>query len=108
MHVPVEAARGSSLRFVGQYRSDDQDAVRDPATESPILLRSSSGAFTRSSARAINDLRIDVLFSFRPKPGTVVFAGYGSSFTEADAFRFDDLRRVRDGFFVKLGYLFRV
>jgi hypothetical protein len=37
----------------------------------------------------------------------VVFAGYGSSLTEPDAFRFRELERVRDGFFVKLSYLFR-
>jgi len=51
---------------------------------------------------------VDWLFSYRPTPGTVVFAGYGSGLEEADAFRFRRLRRVTDGFFAKLSYLFRV
>ncbi len=45
--------------------------------------------------------------SYVPSPGTVVFAGYGASLTEPDAFRFRDLERVRDGFFLKLSYVLR-
>ena len=41
-------------------------------------------------------------------PGTVIYAGYGSTMTERSAFRFNALDRSRDGFFVKLSYLFRV
>jgi len=48
------------------------------------------------------------LFSYKPTPGTVVFLGYGSSLTEADAFRFRHLTRTADGFFLKLSYLFRM
>jgi hypothetical protein len=55
-----------------------------------------------------NALRVDWLFSYQPNPGTVIFAGYGSSLTEPDAFRFQDLQRVNDGFFVKVSYLFRM
>jgi hypothetical protein len=36
-----------------------------------------------------------------------MFAGYGASLTEPDAFRFRDMERVRDGFFLKLSYVFR-
>jgi hypothetical protein len=38
----------------------------------------------------------------------VIFAGYGSSLTEPDAFAFHDLKRVSDTFFVKLSYLLRM
>jgi len=48
------------------------------------------------------------LFSYRPTPGTVIFAGYGSALLEESAFRFGDLTRQRDGFFLKLSYLFRL
>jgi len=51
---------------------------------------------------------MDWLFSFRPNPGTVLFAGYGASLAEPNAFRFRELVRARDGFFVKLSYLWRV
>ena len=40
--------------------------------------------------------------------GTVFFLGYGSSLREPNTYRFTDLRRVNDGLFFKLSYLFRV
>jgi len=51
--------------------------------------------------------RVDWLFSYRPVPGTVIFAGYGSTFDDRFPFRFQALSRTTDGFFVKLSYLFR-
>ena len=56
----------------------------------------------------MNDFRVDLLLSFRPTPGTVLFLGYGSSLTESEPFKFRDLERVRDGFFAKVSYLFRM
>jgi hypothetical protein len=41
-------------------------------------------------------------------PGTVLFVGYGSTLAEPDAMRFNRLSRVRDGFFLKFSYLFRL
>ncbi|PYO73286.1 MAG: hypothetical protein DMD67_15880 [Gemmatimonadetes bacterium] len=72
--------------------------IRDPVT----------GTFTRTAATASNAFRVDWLFSYHPTPGTVGYLGYGSSLIEPTAFRFRDLTRVSDGFFVKLSYLFRV
>jgi hypothetical protein len=46
-------------------------------------------------------LRTDWLFSYRPRPGTVFFAGYGSSLTEPEALAFTQLRRASDGVFLK-------
>jgi hypothetical protein len=37
-----------------------------------------------------------------------MFAGYGASMREPEAFRISDLERTIDGFFVKLSYLFRM
>jgi hypothetical protein len=54
-----------------------------------------------------NELSMDWLFSYRPIPGTLVYLGYGSTMEEPDEFRFDGLRRTRDGFFGKVSYLFR-
>jgi hypothetical protein len=51
---------------------------------------------------------VDWLFSYQPTPGTVVFAGYGSTLTEAEGLRFRALRRDTDGFFLKVSYLFRM
>ncbi len=55
-----------------------------------------------------NRLRVDWLFSYQPTPGTVVFAGYGSTLTEPEGLRFHGLHRDGDGFFLKVSYLFRM
>jgi hypothetical protein len=55
---------------------------------------------------ANNTLRADFLFSYRPSPGTVFFAGYGNSLTESDPLAFQRLRRIGDGFFLKVSYVF--
>ena len=59
-------------------------------------------AFKRSGFRG------DFLFSYQPNPGTVLFAGYGSTMAHSNGLGLTDLRRVNDGFFLKLSYLFRM
>ena len=64
--------------------------------------------FARTAEETRNDFRVDWLFSYRPNPGTVFFAGYGSSLDEPRSFRFNQLERVNDGFFIKASYLWRM
>jgi hypothetical protein len=104
--VEYQISRPLFLRFVGQYDSRTRDALRDPRTELPIVI-TRNGHPALAAKATTHDLRVDWLVSFVPNPGTVVFAGYGASLTEPEAFRFHELQRVRDGFFVKLSYLFR-
>ena len=104
--VEYQISRPLFLRFVGQYDSRTRDALRDPRTELPIVIIR-NGHPALATKATTHDLRVDWLVSFVPNPGTVVFAGYGASLTEPEAFRFHELQRVRDGFFVKLSYLFR-
>src|SRR5437764_182442 len=103
LKLEYQLTRAIFVRYIGQYFAQDQVALRDPRTGQPLLVNG-------DTARAIvtNDFRNDVLFSYKPTPGTVVFLGYGASLTEADAFRFRDLSRSADGFFLKLSYLFRM
>lgn len=106
LKVEYQLTRALFLRFVGQYDNRVRDALRDPRTELPIAF-DTSGVLTIAEKATTRDLRVDWLFSFVPSPGTVIFAGYGSSLTEPEAFRFRQISRVRDGFFVKLSYLLR-
>lgn len=106
VRLEYQLSRALFLRFVGQYDNRVRDALRDPRDETPLAI-SSGDLFVRAGKTTIRDFRMDWLFNFVPSPGTVVFAGYGSSLTERDAFRFRDLERVRDGYFVKVSYLFR-
>ncbi len=52
-------------------------------------------------------LRMDWLVSYEPTPGTVAFLGYGSTLDGDQPLTLRDLRRINDGFFVKVAYLFR-
>jgi hypothetical protein len=106
LKLEYQLSRPLFVRFVGQYDNRTRDALRDPRTDFPLGLVS-DGVVQQSTRQTVRDIRIDWLVSFVPTPGTVLFAGYGASLYEPDAFRFRDLERVRDGVFVKLSYLLR-
>ena len=90
------------LRLVGQYAARSRSALRDRNGD-PILV---NGVI--DSGDTTNEFSTDWLFSYRPVPGTLVYLGYGSTLEEPREFRFQDLRRTRDGFFGKISYLFRL
>ena len=110
LKVEYQLSRPIFLRVIGQYTSSWTDALRDDSrTGGAILVRDpATGAFTRTAPSASNQFRVDWLFSYHPTPGTVVYAGYGSSLDDAGAFAFRTLSRTGDGFFTKVSYLFRV
>jgi hypothetical protein len=106
--VEYQVARPLFVRVVGQYIQDKTDSLRDDSrTGAPILI-AGPGGLTRAAASRTNLFHADVLLSYQPVPGTVVFAGYGSDMVDEEAFRFRGLRRTDDAFFVKLSYLFRL
>ncbi|HEY8063073.1 MAG TPA: DUF5916 domain-containing protein [Gemmatimonadales bacterium] len=109
LKVEYQLSRAVFVRVIGQYTSSETDSLRDDSrTNDPILLRDpATGAFSRAVASSSNTFQVNWLFSYRPVPGTVIFAGYGSSYDDPAAFRFRGLARTTDGFFVKLSYLFR-
>lgn len=109
LKLEYQVSRPLFVRLVGQYVADQRDQLRDDAkTGFPILVCNA----TRTSCGRGNferqNFRGDLLVSFQPNPGTVLYAGYGSSLADTEPFGFRDLRRTRDGFFVKLSYLFRM
>jgi hypothetical protein len=110
LKLEYQLSRAIFVRFVGQYDANFQDELRDNSrTEDPILIYDpSTDTFARGLEWTSNDFRVDWLFSYRPNPGTVFFAGYGSSLAEPRSFRFSRLERVSDGFFVKASYLWRL
>jgi hypothetical protein len=101
LKIEYQLTRAIFFRYVGQYFAQEQAALVAPSGR-PILVNG-----MLAGAQSVNDFRSDVLFSFRPNPGTVLFLGYGASLTENDSFQFRDLRRTGDGLFVKASYLFR-
>ena len=71
------------------------------------IFNPSTGEYRPLLAFRRPGFRSDLLFSWLPTPGTVFFAGYGSTQAE-DPARPRRLERVRVGFFMKLSYLFRM
>ncbi len=109
LKLEYQLTRSIFFRFVGQYQATNIDDLHDQSrTEAPIYIRNDEGELERALGWTQNDIRFDALFSYEPSPGTVIFAGYGSSMTEDDSFQFDRLERTSDGFFMKLSYLFRM
>ncbi len=105
--VEYQFTRSIFFRAVGQYATSYQDDLRDDSrTGYPLLVRSGTG-YVRALGSTDNTFQADWLFSFLPSPGTVVYVGYGSTLTEPRSFRFSELSRIQDGFFVKLSYVFR-
>jgi len=90
------------LRLVGQYAARSRSPLED-RNGNPILVNG-----VLDSGSTSNEFSTDWLFSYRPVPGTLVYLGYGSTLEEPREFRFQDLRRTRDGFFGKISYLFRL
>ena len=110
LKMEYQIARPVFVRIIGEYDANMQDDLRDDSrTGAPILLFDpTTGDYVRALGSRRNNLRTDWLFSYQPSPGTVFFAGYGSTLNEPESLRFGSLRRTVDGFFVKISYLYRL
>jgi hypothetical protein len=102
LKLEYQPKRELFFRAIGEYRSERTAALRDPASGAPLLV-----AGQPSPGTGFNGLRLDLLASFEPSPGTVAFLGYGSSLETDGEFNWSRLRRRNDGFFVKLAYQLR-
>ena len=108
--VEYQATRAIFLRWVGELDSNFQDSLRDDSrTNLPIVfVNRATGTYTPALRFRRATFRQDVLFSYQPTPGTVFFAGYGSTLAEDTRLAESRLVRARDGFFMKVSYLFRL
>jgi hypothetical protein len=100
--VEYQPTRALFFRTVGEYRSERRDALLDAGSGFPLLVDGDP-----IPARETNGLRLDLLASYEPTPGTVAFLGYGTSMDTPAGFGFDGLERRDDGFFLKLAYQVR-
>jgi hypothetical protein len=113
LKMEYQLSRPIFLRLVGEYGHERQDSLRDDTrTEAPILVFDpESETFVRTRAFTHSSFRGDVLFSYQPNPGTVVFLGYGSTLldpVDPATSGAAGLRRAEDGFFLKVSYLFHM
>ncbi len=109
LKLEYQLSRAVFIRYVGQFVAQDRDAVRDPLTEAPLVYdEATEDRFGPASGVSSGDLRNDLLFAYRPGPGTVVYLGYGASHAETDDPAQNQFSRVSDGVFLKMSYLFRM
>jgi hypothetical protein len=107
--VEYQVARPLFVRVVGQYVADQRAELRDDARDGdPILICNAARTSCSRGGYHRQSFRGDVLLSYQPTPGTVFYAGYGSSALDSGPFDFKDVTRTNDGFFVKLSYLLRL
>ncbi|MFL5401794.1 MAG: DUF5916 domain-containing protein [Gemmatimonadales bacterium] len=107
--VEYQLSRPVFLRLVGEYTTERRDALRDDSrTGAPILIRDETGTYGPTAPFGHRSFRGDFLFSYQPNPGTVLFAGYGSTLRDPTELGVASLRRAEDGFFLKLSYLFQM
>jgi uncharacterized protein DUF5916 len=102
LKVEYQPRRSLFFRAIGEYRSERRVALTEPASGAPLLVGGAA-----QPATEFNGLRVDLLASFEPTPGTVAFLGYGSSLETDAEFNWSRLERRSDGFFVKLAYQVR-
>jgi hypothetical protein len=110
LKVEYQMTRAIFVRVVSQYDAEVQDDLRDDSrSDLPIVIVDpATGEYSRALGFERNTLRTDFLFSYQPTPGTVVFAGYGNTLADPDARDRIGRRRLTDGFFLKISYLFRM
>lgn len=107
LKVEYQVARPVFVRLVGQYDGLKVDSLRDDSRTNQRVLLLTPGGYVPASAIERGRLRFDWLFSYQPNPGTVFFAGYGASYGSDELYRYNDVARTADNFFVKLSYVFR-
>jgi hypothetical protein len=111
LRVEYQLTRALAVRGLAQYAVEEVDVLRAPdggaylREGEPFRVR--RGALAPQLAPQLNPLRMDLLLSYRPSPGTVAFLGYGREATDDEAFRFTGLAPRADGVFFKVSYLFR-
>jgi hypothetical protein len=109
LKLEYQATRSIFFRYVGEYATSYQDALRDDSrSDLPIVFINDDGSYVVAGQSRRRNMRNDWLFSYQPSPGTVLFAGYGNAYTSPETVGGPRLERVRDGFFFKLAYVFRL
>ncbi|WP_396203612.1 DUF5916 domain-containing protein [Gemmatimonas sp.] len=109
LRAEYQVNRQIFVRVIGEHSVVKQDSLRDDSrTELPVYLRQADGTLRRAAAFRRTRARLDVLFSYLPSPGTVVYVGYGDQLRADEPGGSRTLRRSADVFFAKVSYLFRL
>ena len=105
VQAEVQPSRALFFRVISEWTDEDRAALVSARDGEPLLTGGVPAAAFEGRG-----LRLDLLASYEPTPGTVAFLGYGATFGAGDAFAFrrDDVIRREDGFFAKVAYRWRL
>lgn len=108
VRLEYQVARPLLVRAVGEYNAQMRAALRDAGrTGGRLLADAGDGTLAPIAKSARNRVRADWLVQYMPRPGTIVYAGYSGTLADARAYRFREVERVREMFFVKASWLYR-
>ena len=102
VRVQYQLMRALFARAIVQYNLQDRDALRSPAGE-PLLVEG-----VPSLPEAGGELQYDLLLSYEPSPGTILYAGWSRIREGPRTYRFGELTPTAAGLFVKVSYLLRL
>ena len=105
LRVQYQFTRALFARGILQYDLQERAALRDPRTGRPLIV---SEDLPGPEASAEGDMRYDLLLSYQPSPGTIVYAGWTRQLEGPNTYRYGDLVPQAEGLFVKVSYLWRI
>ncbi len=108
VRVEYQVSQAIFVRAIGEYFADYTSELFDDSRTGYPLLQRVGSSWVHLPASTANGVRGEFLFAYKPNPGTVFYAGYGSQMTEPESFAFRNLVRQNDNFFLKASYLFRM
>ncbi len=102
LRAQYQFSKALLARVIAQYNLNESDMLRDPTTGQPLLIDGS-----RVEAIDEGDFQGQVLVSYEPSPGTIVYVGYSFLREGIDTYDISKMDPMADGLFVKFSYLFR-
>lgn len=102
LKLEIQPTRAFFFRTIAEYRAERRAALEDARTGAPLYVNGEP-----ADRAELDGLRVDLLASYVPTPGTAVYLGYGSSMERSPLLGPAALERTTDGFFFKVAYRFR-
>jgi hypothetical protein len=96
-------SKALSLRGLVQYNLQSREPLLDPASGAPLWVNG-----RLDTGRAAGDFGVQLLGSYEPSPGRVIYLGYSRQMVGPDTYRYDRMEPQVDGLFLKMSYLVRM
>lgn len=102
LRTQYQFSKALFARVIIQYDLSEQKASRDPTTGRPLV---NDDEFSVDEQRG--RFLTQILVSYEPSPRTVFFLGWSRQMEGDRTLRLSEMDPINEGFFAKLGYLYR-